>query len=131
MAKCLCSGAKIECSFGDGGPQTMNVMPLNLANTSSNPIGNALDAIPMANIPAFGNCTSMMNPMVAAATAAAMGALTPQPCIPLPLMPMWSGGASKTTLKGQPVLTEDSTCSCAWGGQITVNDPGQTDVDVN
>ena len=53
----------------------MNIMPVNLANTSSNPIGNALDAIPMANIPAFGNCTSMMNPMVAAATAAAAGSI--------------------------------------------------------
>ncbi|MGL4604236.1 MAG: hypothetical protein ACRCU9_08815 [Iodobacter sp.] len=37
----------------------------------------------MLNIMPIGTCMSPATPMVAAATAAAMGVLTPMPCIPM------------------------------------------------
>jgi len=130
LAKCLCDGGKIECTFGDGGAKPIKVLPMNMASKStSKPIANILDCIPIANIPPFGKCMSPMNPMVAAATAAALGVLQPMPCIPVTTP--WTGGASKTKLKFVPVVTENSSCMCVWGGQISVTDPGQTDIDVN
>ncbi len=38
---------------------------------------------PFVSIMPFAMCTSPANPTVAAATAAAMGVLTPMPCIPV------------------------------------------------
>ena len=63
MAKCVCSGAKIKCSFG-AGPKSMMVLPLNRTLTANTkPIANILDIIPFVNIPAFGQCKSPANPM--------------------------------------------------------------------
>jgi hypothetical protein len=80
------------------------------------------------NLAPFGMCKTQANPMVAAATAAAMGALTPMPCIPVVTAP-WSPGASGAEIAGQKALTDDSTCTCLWTGQISVTDPG-SDIDV-
>ena len=48
-----------------------------------------------ASVPPFGLCTSMANPQVAAATAAAQNVLTPQPC--QPVLSPWSPGATVTS----------------------------------
>ena len=71
-------GAMLQCSFG-AAPSSLVVLPTNkiLATT---PAANIMDNKPMLNIMPFGVCMSMANPMVAAATAAAMGVLTPMPC---------------------------------------------------
>ena len=81
----------------------------------------------LINILPFGVCTSMANPMVAAATAAALGVLTPMPCVPVPAG-IWAPGVLKVMLGGMPAL--DNTCKlmCAWGGVIQVLNPGQTKV---
>lgn len=130
MAKCVCNGAKITCSFG-AGPKSMIVLPLNRTLTANTkPIANVLDIIPFVNIPSFGNCISLANPMVAAATAAALGVLTPQPCIPVPVSP-WSPGASKTKIGNSPVVLANSKTMCAWAGSISVIDPGQVSIDCN
>jgi hypothetical protein len=65
---------------------------------------------------------SPANPQVAAATAAAMGAFTPQPCIPATSSP-WAPGMPTVLIAGQPALTNTSTCQCMWGGVITVTSP--------
>lgn len=128
MAKCVCNGAKIACSFGTG-PKTMMVLPLNRVLTANTkPIANNLDIIPFLNIPPFGSCMSIANPMVIAATAAAFGVLTPQPCIPIPVSP-WSPAAIKTKIGGNPVVLANSKTMCAWAGSISVVNPGQTKID--
>jgi hypothetical protein len=68
-------------------------------------------------------CKSMANPQVAAATSAAMGTLTPQPCIPV-IVAAWSPGASKTRINDVAALTDDSSCACNWAGQITITNAG-------
>ena len=62
-------------------------------------------------------------------TAAAMGVLTPMPCIPATSAP-WTPGASKTMVAKQPALTDSSTCMCMWAGTISITNPGQTSIDV-
>ena len=77
----VCAGATLQCSFG-AAPTVLNVLPQNRTLTSGMPAANIMDHIPLLNIPTFGLCQSPANPVVAAATAAALGVLTPMPCIP-------------------------------------------------
>jgi hypothetical protein len=77
------------------------------------------------NIPPFGMCQSPSNPTVAAATAAALGVLTPMPCIPATPAP-WVPGAPTVTLCNAPALDNTSKLTCIWGGVISFTNPGQT-----
>ena len=81
MAMQVCMGAMLKCSFGNA-PSTLAVLPTNQVYASIMPAANVMDYAPLVNIMPFGMCSSLANPTVAAATAAAMGALTPMPCLP-------------------------------------------------
>jgi hypothetical protein len=83
-----------------------------------------MDNIPMLNILPFGMCKSMANPMVAAATAAAMGALVPMPCIPVTVAP-WVPGAPTVLIGNMPALDNSAKLMCAWGGVIGIQMAGQ------
>jgi uncharacterized Zn-binding protein involved in type VI secretion len=116
------STAMLACSFGLA-PSTLNVMPTSRVMIEGKPAATVADMIPGANIPPFGMCNSLANPTVASATAAALGVLTPMPCVPVPTGP-WIPVATRTIIGGKPALTSPSTCMCAWGGVITVTMPG-------
>lgn len=122
MALHCCTGAMMTCALG-AAPSTFSATP-KMVMTGNMPAGNILDFVPMVNIPPFGVCMSMANPTVAAATAAALGVLTPMPCIPVPVGP-WKPGAPTVILAGAPALNNTSTLNCAWGGVITFVTPGQ------
>jgi hypothetical protein len=115
-------GAVLQCSFG-AAPSSLVVLPVNLVMGEGPPAANIMDHIPMVNIMPFGMCMSPANPMVAAATAAAMGVLTPMPCIPNTPAP-WVVGAPTVLLGNQPTLDNVSTCNCVWAGVITIAQPG-------
>ena len=123
MPQQVCNSAQLMCSMGVA-PSALVVLPLNRVMTSNQPAANIMDHVPMLNIMPFGMCTSPANPMVAAATAAALGVLTPMPCIPMTTAP-WVPGAPTVLLGNQPSL--DNTCKlmCMWAGVITVAMPGQ------
>lgn len=127
MPKLVVGGAMLECSEGMA-PGTLTVLPLGRVAAGVLPAATVMDNKPTVNVAPFGMCKTQANPQVAAATAAAMGALTPMPCVPVITAP-WSPGASVTTFDDKAALTSDSKCSCAWSGSITVKDPG-SDVDV-
>ena len=122
MAIHTCTGAMMKCAMGMA-PATFNATP-KMVMTGNMPAGNIMDFVPMLNIPPFGACMSMSNPMVAAATAAALGVLTPMPCIPVPVGP-WKPGAPTVLVAGAPALNNSSTLNCAWAGVITFVTPGQ------
>ncbi|MDJ0768470.1 MAG: DUF4280 domain-containing protein [Ilumatobacter sp.] len=128
MGQLVCNGASLSCSFGTA-PGTLMVLPTAQTNSSSQPSATIMDHVPMLNIMPFAMCTSMSNPTVAAATAAALGVLTPMPCIPATSAP-WSPGSSTVTIAGNPALNDSSQCMCNWGGTITVSSPGQTTTEV-
>lgn len=116
--------AQLLCSFGVA-PAVLSVVPLGPPVQSGGLIAASIqDFKPNVNIPPFGMCTTPSNPQVAAATSAAAGVLTPQPCIPVTVAP-WAPGSATVLVNGQPALTSTCTCSCAWGGVITVTNPGQ------
>ena len=117
-------GAMLQCSFGLA-PSSLVVLPVNLVMGEGPPAANIMDHIPMVNILPFGMCTSPANPMVAAATAAALGVLTPMPCIPMTSAP-WMPGAATVMLGNAPALDNVSQCMCNWGGAIAITNPATT-----
>ncbi|GAA1762201.1 DUF4280 domain-containing protein [Nocardioides hankookensis] len=115
-------GAMLQCSFGLA-PSTLVPKGVSKVMIEGRPAATTMDNIGGANIPPFGMCNSLANPTVAAATAAALGVLTPMPCVPLVPAP-WVPGAIKTMLGNQPALVSGSTCQCAYGGVIQMTMPG-------
>lgn len=122
MAMHVCMGAMMQCSMGMA-PSSLVPTPKTVM-TSNMVAANILDHIPIVNIPPFGMCQSPANPMVAAATAAALGVLTPMPCIPATPAP-WAPGAPTVLVTGAPALNDSSKLMCMWAGVISINMPGQ------
>ncbi len=116
------------CTFGLA-PSSLVVLPTNRVNTNMVPDANIMDHIPLTNIMPFGMCTSPANPTVAAATAAALGVLTPMPCIPNTPAP-WVTGAPTVLLGNFPTLDNISQLFCIWGGVITFTTAGEFTVNV-
>lgn len=123
MPQHVCTGAMMTCPFGMA-PSTLNVLPTNKMLTSNMAAANIMDNVPMLNIPPFGMCSSPANPTVASATAAALGVLTPMPCVPMFPAP-WAPGVPTVMLANFPALNSTSTLNCAYGGVITISLPGQ------
>jgi len=122
----VCMGASMMCTFGMA-PSSLVVLPTNKVFTNMVPDANIMDHIPMENIMPFGMCMSPSNPTVAAATTAALGVLTPMPCIPATTTP-WTPGASNVLLGNMPTLDNVSELMCMWGGVITFVTPGEMTV---
>ncbi|MDQ1395042.1 MAG: hypothetical protein QOG64_301 [Acidimicrobiaceae bacterium] len=110
------TSANIMCTFGMA-PSTLVATPSPVL-IEGKPAATVMDFAPGTNIPPFGMCMSPSNPTVAAATAAALGVLTPMPCIPATAP--WQPGAVKTIIAGKPALTSTSKCMCAYGGVISI-----------
>ena len=123
MPNHVCMGAALQCTFGVA-PSSLVVLPVNKVMTSYVPAANIMDNKPMVNIMPFGMCQSPSNPVVAAATTAALGVLTPMPCIPATTAP-WAPGAPTVMLANMPALDDTSKLMCMWGGVISVNFAGQ------
>ncbi|MDD2734872.1 MAG: DUF4280 domain-containing protein [Desulfuromonadaceae bacterium] len=117
------SGAMLMCTMGVA-PSSLTVLPTNKVMCGNMPAANIMDHKPNVNIMPFGMCISPANPQVAAATAAAMGVLTPQPCVPVTTAP-WIVGAPTVLIANQPALNNSSTCMCTWTGVISITYAGQ------
>lgn len=126
MAIQVCNGATLQCSMGMA-PSSLVVLPVNRVSTGEQPDANIMDHVPMVNIMPFAMCMSPANPTVAAATAAALGVLTPMPCVPMTAAP-WVPGASTVLLANMPALDNQSTLTCTWGGVIQIVSPGEMTV---
>ncbi len=126
MPRIVVNGAVIRCNQGTG-PVKLVVLPTQLNQAGELPIATVMDFVPMTNIGSFAMCRSLANPAVAAATSAAMGVLTPAPCVPATTSP-WSPGAAAITVDNLRALTDDSTCMCTWAGSIDVVDAGTSNV---
>ena len=120
MGQFVCQGAMLQCSFGMA-PGTFSVLDPMRPKCMNMAIGNIMDNKPMVNIAPFGMCQSMANPTVASATAAAMGVLTPMPCVPVITSPWTPPGSVK--VMNVPALINNAKCFCTWGGVISVTNP--------
>lgn len=127
MACQVCAGAIMQCSFG-AAPSTLNVLPANRTITGT-PAATIMDFAPIVNVPPFGMCSSPSNPTVIAATAAALGVLTPMPCVPMTVAP-WVTGAPTVLIGNMPALNDSSKLMCAWAGSIQITYAGQATVQI-
>jgi hypothetical protein len=127
MPKLVTAGAMMTCSFGVA-PSALIVTPENQMLVGT-PAATIMDNIPIKNIPPFGMCSSMANPTVASATAAALGVLTPMPCVPVIPAP-WAPGSATMLVGFKPALHDACKCMCAWAGVIQFTTPGQFTTEV-
>ena len=122
MSFLVTTGATLQCSFG-AAPSVLNVLPASRV-VGGAPAATIMDHAPMVNVMPFAMCNGPANPMVAAATAAALGVLTPMPCVPATAAP-WVPGSPTVLIGGQPALQNDSKLMCNWGGVIQIVAPAQ------
>ena len=127
MGFAVCGGAMCTCSFGVA-PSLFMVTPENQVMTTMT-IATIMDHVPMKNIMPFGMCSSLANPQVASATAAALGVLIPMPCIPVTTAP-WIPGSATVLIANKPALNQSSQLICNWGGVIQITNPGTTNIQV-
>lgn len=123
----VCMGAMMQCSFG-AAPSSLVVPPASQVLTGT-PAATIMDNIPISNVPPFGMCSSIANPTVASATAAALGVLTPMPCVPVLPAP-WVVGSPTVLIGSMPALNDSAKLMCAWGGVIQITAPGEFTVQV-
>lgn len=127
MGVLVTSGAGLLCTFGTA-PCSINVTSQSAVLADGKPAATIQDVAALTNISGFGMCTSLANPQVASATAAALGVLTPQPCMPA-AAGTWIPSKPTVLIGGKPCLCNDSSLMCANGaGQISIKMPGQTKV---
>ncbi len=128
MRRLVVHEAKIRCSQGTL-PSLLVVLDTSPVSASEKPVATVNDHKPMRNIITFGMCRSQTNPQVASATSAALGVLTPQPCVPA-TNEAWAPGAPFSVVDEVNVLSSDSTCKCQWQGTIDILDPNcDTEID--
>jgi len=128
MAKQVVMGALMQCSFGMA-PSSLLVTSQQQCLSGGMLAATIMDHAPIANIPTFGMCTSIANPVVAAATATALGVLTPMPCVPATSSP-WVPGAPTHMIGNFLALNDTSKCMCNWAGVISITMPGQMTEDI-
>ena len=116
------SGASVQCTMGTA-PGQLKASP-SAVKIGGVPAVRISDVAPMVNVSGCGMCTSLLNPTVASATAAALGVLTPMPCVPSPLG-MWTCPGTPM-LAGQPGVSSHATLTCAYGGTLRILSPGQS-----
>lgn len=121
------TGAQCMCSFGTA-PCSLQATSQTTVLVEGKPVATIQDVQPYVNLKPFGMCTSLANPAVASATAAALGVLTPQPCTLLPAG-AWIPSNPKVMAGGCPCLTNEATLVCGLGaGTIKITVPGQMKV---
>lgn len=126
MGQIVVTGGQAMCIFGTT-PTNIITSSQSTVLLGNKPAGTIQDCT-RSNMATFGMCISMANPQVAAATAAALGVLTPQPCQFLPAGP-WIPMNPVLNVGGKPCLTSDCKLICAMGvGLISVISAGQVEV---
>lgn len=124
MSQPVVTGATVQCTMAmPPGSGSLTATAQTAVRIGGQTAAIITDTVPMVNVGSCGMCTSMSNPQVASATAAALGVLTPMPCVPSPVG-AWLG-CSGPLIGGKPALTTDGTLACAYGGTIRILFSGQ------
>ena len=118
MAVPVIAGTTCQCSFG-AAPSSLMVLPNARVIAENRPMACILDNKPLVNVQSFGTCSSLANPTVSSATAAAMGVLTPMPCVPVIAAP-WAPESPTVLVGGSPAINNSCKLMCNWGGVISI-----------
>ena len=99
-------------------PAVLTVTSQQTVSICKMPAATIQDGAALSNVPTFGMCSNPANHTVASATAAAMGVLTPMPCVPATVA--WAPGCPTVTVCKRPLLNSTSKLTCSYGGVIQV-----------
>jgi len=125
MSKYVCSGAKLKCSMGSRESELAVIRTQRVpVYIKDNLMATIMDNKPIVNVKSFGQCQSLANPIVAAATAANYGRLQKMPCVPNTSVP-WFGGKPLVLVSDEQVILDNSKLMCMWAGVIEITNPGQ------
>ena len=117
MAKYVCNGALVTCTFGIipfspfPGVSQLVVLPDDRILLHGQPMASCMDYVPMVNILPIGMCCSPDSEAVQAAFG------SPVPCTPLVMEP-WDSPKGDVFLGGDNALLDNCTCSCELGGGV-------------
>lgn len=114
MGMLVVNTALTTCSFGVAPVPLMATNALTVLGLNQ-PAATIMD---LPKVP-YGVCSSLANPSVASATAAAWGVLTPMPCTPAVAAP-WVPGCPTVLVGGMPALNDSSKAICSFGGVISI-----------
>jgi len=106
------------------------VLPTNRVSSGGVPVASSSDHAHFVNILPFAMCTSLANPAVVAATAAAQDVLTPMPCIPVTPAP-WTNVSGSVKVANLSTLSQSSKLMCHYGGEISIGYAGQAYVNTS
>jgi Domain of unknown function (DUF4280) len=107
MSRVVVQGATLACSMGSSTSQ-LSILATNGTYGDSKSVASVQDTEPEVNLAPFGLCRSPTNPQVVAATSAAGGTLTPQPCVPAASSPWTPGSKSVGMANGGRALLNDA-----------------------
>ena len=115
-------GARILCNKGDMESKLKVTDPGGEGYIAGELAANIEDRYPIFNISPFGQCHSMQNPVVQAATAANYGKLQPMPCVPV-IVDTWENETDpKIYIRGEEALLNDAKLQCIYNGKIDVTE---------
>lgn len=125
MPEFLTTGCVLTCSFG-AAPSAFIALELPGKPVIEGALTTAtiMEIVPFDNILPFAMCSSLANPEVATATSAALGVLTPMPCVPVVPDP-WDPPSANVFFEELPLATVESKCMCTWAGEISVDSPAE------
>ena len=129
MSEIVVATGTCMCSMGMA-PAPLKVTSNTKVLADGKPCGTMADAKGLVNVGPFGMCTSLANPAVAAATVAALGVLTPQPCVPV-VAGTWIPTKPKVLIGGKPCLSSDCKAVCVYAGSLSVTFAGQVKATAN
>lgn len=109
----VCHGATLQCSQGSV-LGALRTQPQGVGTEYAIALATVNDALPLLNIPPFGSCLAPAHPLAASGVA---------PCLPQ-TSGCWQLRAPSTCYLGQSALRSDATLTCAYGGMISVMQPG-------
>ena len=121
--------ASLQCSSGTLFTK-MIVDPIKRVSIGGNPVANVLDFKPLYNIPGFGLCWNLMNPVVFAQTMTNLAltgkfVIIPTACSATMFPTPWVPPVPTVNVGKSPILKQGYTSSC-WGlGSIQIVHCGQ------
>ncbi len=125
MGVLVATGAAYLCS-GGAGPGTLAATSQQKVLLDGKPAMTIKDGAAFVNIMPCPSCVCPTHPAIAPVLSVT-GVIVPQPCTPQ-VSGMWIEGQTKILAGGVPCLTSEAQTVCAFGGIISVADPGQKKV---
>ena len=116
-AKSVVNGATLTCTQAQTPNQgSLTILPTRKCKAESQGCGIVTDTTPLTTVGTMGTCNIISGG-------------NPGPCVPV-IPGSWTPGALKNKCEGTAMIKDTDTVVCSVGGTVSVNNAGQTKVDI-